>query len=281
MGFETLADQGGADHPFIISKLGSVVAEQDRPDVFFFGDQRRRLHQTQLRIERSARYVTLLTQESISLWRESFGSVDNTLLIPGAADRELPAAGADPYPSSDRPRCLFAGNIYDQWSQAEVHRLIVDKLNRLGELLAARGARLLFLGRGDTSRLDPAKVAALGAVEHERSWDYMRFADEGVVLAFGRRRNVNESTKIYHYPRMAWRRCGSAGLGITSAFPANPGASRSPWSSRSCETAVTRSAALSMRDTRRSGRPLIQCSVSPPRIEITSLAPHRRAKRAP
>lgn len=201
MGFETLREHGGDEHPFIISKLGSVVAGQDRPDVFFYGDERQGLYETQLRIERACRYVTLLTQQSIDIWRECFGGADNTLLVPGAADRELPAGAGDPYPASEQPKCLFAGNIYDEWRQADVHRLVVDKLNGLGQLLSDRGVQLYFLGRGDTSRLDPAKLTTLGVVEHERSWDYMRHAAAGVVLAFGRRQNVNESTKIYHYLR--------------------------------------------------------------------------------
>jgi hypothetical protein len=201
MGFETLKRHGGADHPFIISKLGSVVAEQDRPDVFFYGEERERLYEIQLEVRQHARYVTLLTRESIDIWRECFGAASNMLLVPGAADRELQEEGPDPYPPTDEPRCLFAGNIYDEWYQADVHRLIVEKLNALGELLTARGVRLFFLGRGDASRLDPSKLTSLGAVEHARSWDYMRHADVGIVLAFGKRQNVNESTKIYHYLR--------------------------------------------------------------------------------
>ena len=34
-GFETLARYGGARHPFLIAKLGSVVADQDRPGIYF------------------------------------------------------------------------------------------------------------------------------------------------------------------------------------------------------------------------------------------------------
>ncbi|MBI1353576.1 MAG: hypothetical protein GC160_04465 [Acidobacteria bacterium] len=200
-GFDTLEAHGGADHPFVISKLGSVVADSDRPDVFFYGEERERLYRIQERVSRSARYVTLLTGESIELWREQHGERPELLLVPGAADAELPAPGPDPYPPRRRPRCLFAGNIYDGWSQAEVHRLVVDKLNRLGALLAQRGVDFFFVGRGDTSRLAPENVSIVGPVPHERAWDYMRHADVGVVLAFGRRRNVNESTKIYHYLR--------------------------------------------------------------------------------
>lgn len=201
MGFRTLAEHGGADHPFVISKLGSVVAAEDRPDVFFFGEQRRGLWQRQLEVAARARYVALLTRESIDIWRECHRGADKVLLVPGAADRDLPPAGDNPYPTDGRPRCLFAGNIYDEWSQAEVHALLVDKLNGLGERLSGRGVRLCFLGRGGVERLNRSNVEVLGAVEHERAWDYMRHADVGLVLAFGPRRNVNESTKVYHYLR--------------------------------------------------------------------------------
>jgi hypothetical protein len=61
---------------------------------------------------------------------------------------------------------------------------------------------LHVLGHGDHSRLDPRVVSAHGPVPYERSWDYLRFAGVGVVLAFGPHTNHNESTKIYHYLRV-------------------------------------------------------------------------------
>src|SRR4051812_44942614 len=49
-GFETLEKFGGDTHPFIVSKLGSVVDKEDRDDIFFFGESRRRLFAVQERI---------------------------------------------------------------------------------------------------------------------------------------------------------------------------------------------------------------------------------------
>src|SRR5687767_5907895 len=42
-GFETLESFGGANHPFIISKLGSVVGPRDLNGVYFYGDIRKQL----------------------------------------------------------------------------------------------------------------------------------------------------------------------------------------------------------------------------------------------
>src|SRR5579871_6358695 len=47
LGFETLASHGGASHPFIISKLGSVVGLEDMPGIYFYGAVRERLYATQ------------------------------------------------------------------------------------------------------------------------------------------------------------------------------------------------------------------------------------------
>src|SRR5262245_60701114 len=37
-GFETLEHYGGHRHPFIISKLGSVVGKRDMEGIYFYGD---------------------------------------------------------------------------------------------------------------------------------------------------------------------------------------------------------------------------------------------------
>jgi len=202
IGFETLEERGGADHPFIISKLGSVVGPEDRSGVFFYGNERAGLYATQVKIDSKSRYVTLLTEESKSLWSECFPDSENVLIVPGAADRELPTEEGDPFPALDGARCLYAGNIYDSWYQAEAHRVLVDKLNGLGQRLLDQGVRMYFLGHGDTKALDSSLVTSLGAVTYDKSWDYLRHAHAGIVLAFGENANVNESTKIYHYLRV-------------------------------------------------------------------------------
>lgn len=213
VGFETLEKYGGASHPFIISKLGSVVDKEDRPGVYFYGEHRRRLYRIQERVSERARYVALLTRASRRLWVSRFGGARRTLLVPGAADRALPPPGGDPYPPGGRRRCLFAGGIYSTAYQPEAHAELAGKLNLLGRTLARRGIRLFAVGTGDASGLDPRGVTHAGPVPYERSWDYLRHADVGIVLALGRNPNHNESTKIYHYLR--------AGLPVVceSGFP--------------------------------------------------------------
>jgi hypothetical protein len=200
IGFETLERQGGADHPRIVSKLGSVVDREDRPGVYFYGARRRALFAVQERIAARSRAVTVLTEPSRARWQACFGARGTMLLVPGAVDAELADAGADPYPIG-RPRCLFAGNVYDAVSQPEAHVVLVRKLNEVGRRLAAHGIRLCFMGPGERGALDHAAVEDLGIVPYVRSWPYLQHADVGLVLALGPVPNENESTKIYHYRR--------------------------------------------------------------------------------
>jgi glycosyltransferase involved in cell wall biosynthesis len=125
----------------------------------------------------------------------------------------IPEVGADPYPTDDRPRVLFAGNIYRLRDQPEANRVLSDKLNTLGAHLVKRGIRLYFLGTGNTRRLDRSVVTLLGHAPYDASWDYLRFATVGIVVAAGPFMHNNESTKIYHYLR--------AGLPVVSeaGFP--------------------------------------------------------------
>ncbi len=209
-GFETLERFGGASHPFIIAKLGSVVASQDMPGIYFYGAQRGRMFETQRRIQAGARYVTVLTLPARDLWIEQHGPREGMLLVPGAADDRVPPRGADPYPARDGIRCVFAGNLYRR--QPEATRVLVQKLNELGRLLSGRGG-VYVVGPGDVRQLDRRYVTYLGVVPYDRSWDYLYFADVGVVVSAGPFMHNNESTKIYHYLR--------AGLPIVteSGFP--------------------------------------------------------------
>lgn len=203
-GFRTLERYGGADHPFVVSKLGSVVGPTDREGIYFYGERRATMFETQRRIAAAARYVTVLTEPARRLWHDCFGDSPPTLLVPGAVDREIPPPGPDPFPTGPRPRCLFAGNFYTgdpRHSQPEAGATIAEKLNRLGALLAGRGARLYVLGPGEARRLDPRRVTYLGVVPYEASWDYLRHADVGILVSAGPFMHNNESTKIYHYLR--------------------------------------------------------------------------------
>ena len=214
-GYETLEHYGGADHPFIISKLGSVVGPTDMDGIYFYGRQRERLYDTQRRIAERARFVALLTEPAIALWCDMFGPKPEALLVPGAADAVIPPPHRDPYPSDGRIRCVFAGNFYssNERSQPEAHRELCARLNRLGELLSEKGARLFVVGPGDQRNLDRRFVTYCGAVDHAASWDYLHFANVGVVVAAGAFSHNNESTKIYYYLR--------AGLPVVSeeGFP--------------------------------------------------------------
>ncbi len=212
-GFETLEYYGGDRHPFIISKLGSVVGRRDMEGIHFYGENRRQMFAVQQRIHERSRFVTLLTEPARHLWTECFGSADRVLLVPGAVDREIPPRGRDPYPNDGKLRCVFAGTIYNQSSQPEANRALIEKLNAVGKRLAGRGARLYMLGSGDVSRLDRAHVTYLGSLPYEATWDFFHHADVGIVVSAGRFMHNNESTKIYHYLR--------AGLPVVSesGFP--------------------------------------------------------------
>ena len=213
LGFQTLEAHGGAGHPFIISKLGSIVDARDREGIYFYGAYREQLHAIQERINASSRYVTVLSESARDLWVELFGPKQNILLVPGAADREIPALADDPFPPGEHARVLFAGNVYTRDYQAEANDVLVAKLNRLGELLRDRGCRLYMIGVGDVSRLDPGCVTYLGFVSHDDAWNFFGHAHVGIVVSAGSFMHNNESTKIYHYLR--------AGLPVVSesGFP--------------------------------------------------------------
>ena len=212
-GFETLEEYGGTNHPFIISKLGSVVGPTDMEGIYFYGDVRKQLYSTQEKINRTSKYVTLLSRPAEELWKTCFGNRQNILLVPGAVDRIIPGPSKDPYPKDGRPRCIFAGHIYIPEVQGEANAVIVTKLNRLGEILAGRGIRLYMIGSGHVRNLDPQWVTYLGVVPYSDTWNYFYFANVGLVVGAGPRMHNNESSKIYHYLR--------AGLPVVSeqGFP--------------------------------------------------------------
>jgi hypothetical protein len=214
-GFETLTRYGGGKHPFIISKLGSMVGPREMDGIYFYGKQREEMYRIQEEISRAARYVTLLTTAAIELWKECFGDRNELLLVPGATDAEIPAPGKNPYPADGHAPVVFSGNFYsaERGSQPEAHQSIAGRLNSLGRALASRGGRLYVVGPGDKRSLDPEVVTWFGAVPYDASWDYLHFAKVGVVVSAGRFMHNNESTKIYSYLR--------AGLPIVSesGFP--------------------------------------------------------------
>lgn len=201
LGFETLKSHGGASHPFIISKLGSVVGSKNMPGIYFYGAVRERLYASQRQIHRTSRYVTVLSPAARDLWFAVHGNRKRMLLVPGGVDHEIPPPGANPYAGIGERICLFSGNIYTADVQPEANRVLVDKLNRLGQSLAASDIRVCFQGLGDTSRLDGRFVTNLGSCSQLESWNYMQHAAVGVVVSAGPFMHNNESTKVYHYLR--------------------------------------------------------------------------------
>ena len=209
-GFESLWEEGGASHPFIISKLGSVVGNHDDTDgVYFFNREREQLYTIQERIHERSRYVTLLTNASRRLWMDLFGRSDNLLHVPTGVDREVPAAGENPYKHFGEPIVIYAGNIYGE-TQPEMNIVWQDRLNRVGSLLRKKGIRLCFIGTGRTDRLDRTAVTVMREVDNTEFWDYQRFANVGLVLAQGQTQH-NESSKLYYYLR--------TGLPVVSEAP--------------------------------------------------------------
>ena len=201
LGFSSLVEAGGADHPFIVSKLGSVVGREQTAGVHFYGAVRERLFEVQEAIARTSRFVTVLTDESARLWQSEHGSPP-LLRVPTGVDAVIPPAGPNPYErlAIDGPVAFFAGNLYTRAHQAEVNELWQDRLNRIGHRLRRRGVRLVAAGHGDTERLDPAAVLHVGSLEASAIWDWQRHAAVGLVLAQGPVQD-NESSKIYYYLR--------------------------------------------------------------------------------
>jgi len=203
-GYETLESCGGIGHPFVVSDVGSVVGPEDREGIWFCGGVRAKLFETQERIVRTSRYVTVLNEQARDLLHECHGRRDGILCVAGAADRHIPVPDEDPFPPrrAGRRRVLFAGTVHTEARHPEANRTLVGKLNCLGKLLKTRNADLYMIGDGDLSLLDTESVHWLGVQAHHRSWQYLRHADIGVVVAAGRMHHNSESTKLYHYLRV-------------------------------------------------------------------------------
>jgi len=201
-GFDSLVAEGGGDHPFIISKLGSVVGREQTKGVHFHGSVREQLYATQTAIAQRSRVVTVLTNRSAALWWKEHGADSVLFQVPTGVDAEIPRAGANPYLrlGIDGPIALFAGNIYSRDKQAEVNLLWQDRLNRLGRALKRRGISLVAMGAGETDQLDPAVVRHLGSFDMNEYWNWQHHSQVGIVLAQGTLQD-NESSKIYYYLR--------------------------------------------------------------------------------
>jgi hypothetical protein len=209
-GFESICSEGEADHPFIISKLGSIVGNNDATEgVHFFDGEREYLYEMQKCINRKSRYVTILTEPSRLLWEREFGRNGNILMVPTGVDREISPPRNNPYKGFNEKIAVYIGTIYVD-TQREVNLLWQSRLNNLGRTLQKKGIRLCLVGLGNMDKLDHNVVTYLGAVENDRIWDYQYFADVGITLAQGEVQH-NESSKIYYYLR--------TGLPVVSEAP--------------------------------------------------------------
>ena len=209
-GFNTLSERGGDQHPFIISKLGSVVGRSNQTEgVHFFDTEREELFETQTKINARSRYITILTEQSRELWANEHGRTENVLYVPTGVDRTIPPPGESPYGSTKEKIAVYIGNLYVT-TQPEINLLWQTRLNSLGRLLKHKGIRLYLVGPAKTDRLEADAVTYLGPVDNSRIWDYQYFADVGIVLAQGAVQH-NESSKIYYYLR--------TGLPVVSEAP--------------------------------------------------------------
>lgn len=209
-GFDTLERHGGADHPFIVSSLATVVGCEDgRPGVQVVPEDRGGLWRIQQKIAARSRLVSVRTPGNKDLWNTEFPAREPPLLVPTGVDEIIPEARANPYRGIDGPVALYTGNLA-RTVPGQLNARWADRLERVGRLLRARGIVLCFVGPRANIRLDPAAVLDLGAVTNDAIWDYTRFAAVGIALAEGPTQ-LNESSKLYYYLR--------AGLPVVSEDP--------------------------------------------------------------
>jgi hypothetical protein len=209
-GFVSLCKTGGYEHPFIISKLGSVVSKKEKTGVHFYGEHRKRLYAIQRMIDYKSRYVTVLTEPSKKLWEAEFGIKNNILIVPTGVDREIPPPKRNPYKKFKEKIVVYIGNIYNKQYQSDINYKWQRRFNNLGKILRKAGIRLFLIVSGDTYILDSRYTHCIGIIENKDIWDYQYFADVGIVLAQGPQQH-NESSKIYYYLR--------TGLPVVSESP--------------------------------------------------------------
>ncbi len=210
LGFQSIIKAGAHTHPFIISKLGSVVGnDENTPGVYFYGEEYRELLEIQKHIAQNAEYVSILTKESERLWSRQYQTKNRILHVPTGVDHLLPRPDRNPYRHFEQKIAVYIGNIYTD-DQQDINLLWQHRLNCLGKELFRYGIRLCLVGPGNTSQLDHEFVTYMSAVDQSKIWDYFFYADVGVALAQGEVQH-NESSKIYYYLR--------TGLPVVSEAP--------------------------------------------------------------
>jgi len=209
-GFEALVEAGGAEHPFVICRLGGVIDRHDRPDIPFDGGERRRIFEAQTAIARGAHCVAVSTRPELRLWQRLFGHRQDLLVVPAGVDAELPVPGPDPLGAFGERIVLHAGNLRGAArlyasgdgshrafvSQRNLNRAWQRRLNRIGERLHLKDVRLCCVGPGARDRLDPRWITDLGVVPHSDMNDLHHHAHASVALAQGAAQ-LHECSKLY------------------------------------------------------------------------------------
>jgi len=209
-GFDTLARHGGADHPFIVGSLATIVGSRDGvPGVQVLPADRAPLWDSQVRMARACRWLSVRTVPNQALFEREFPDLESPLLVPTGVDRIIPETRSNPYRGIDNPVALYSGNLR-RGKPNHLNQLWADRLNRLGEALRRRHIQLCFVGPTGSVKLDPGVITNFGPVVNEAVWDFKRHADVGLALAEGPVQ-LNESSKLYYYLR--------AGLPVVSEAP--------------------------------------------------------------
>lgn len=213
-GFGLLEKYGGADHPFVIARLASVVGSDDSAKTSFAGRERTILRELQGRISERAKVVVVHSEAEKRFWMENYGSASRVVVVPTGVDTVIPSPKSNPYEDCPEKVVVFIGNLrgstrryaspsgrhLEITTQAEINNRWQARLNSLGRAVRRRGIRLYVIGDGAVDKLDANAVTCLGPVEYERIWDYHYFADVGIALALSPGQ-LHECSKLYSYLR--------------------------------------------------------------------------------
>jgi len=111
-GFDTLGRHGGGDHPFVVGSIATVVGRRDGvPGVQVMPAERAALWETQVRMARKCRWISVRTAPNQVLWEREFPGLESPLLVPTGVDRNIPTGRFDPYRGLDAPVALYVGNL--------------------------------------------------------------------------------------------------------------------------------------------------------------------------
>lgn len=177
----------------LVARLVRVVDERHPAR-----DARRRaeLLRAQEIVAMRAQAVALNNPENLQRWRGLYGEGPPALLAPTGCPARLPALGPDPFGLA-RPAVVYAGSLASPRQAA--------MLGRVALALGGR-ARVHFAGRNKSGLYGhrvalPPLVIDHGEQPPRRMWDFLRWADAGLVLAVGPQAFDNDSSKALHYLR--------------------------------------------------------------------------------